>query len=354
MTGPQQLALVGVFQGVFLMVVALRRRHDSGNIELAIVTALLTSRLVLSAFFGLNLPQPHPIVRLSLVSLFLVGPILRRYVRLLRGGTDCNGWWMHALPAGLALAVLFFCDSANVFATVGYLLYPHMTAYIIATAIGVWRFGQTAQDQVSTISLPGIHRATYVLSAMAIVMVLSAAGDLLLRLGREPVWYPWVPISTVVMLLFTASYLASERPNAGGRVDSVQSGNKKYAKNRLGEAVERRMLSGIETALETDELYTAMDLNLSDLAAAAGLPPQTVSMLLNLHRGENFYRFVNRRRVQAVIERMDNPENRDRSLIELAMACGFRSRSTFHTVFREITGHTPSHYRAMRSRATKP
>jgi AraC-like DNA-binding protein len=58
-----------------------------------------------------------------------------------------------------------------------------------------------------------------------------------------------------------------------------------------------------------------------------------------------FNDFVNTFRVNAVIEKINRQEYLTKNITTLAEEAGFRSKSTFHTAFKKITGKTPKEYK---------
>lgn len=369
MTGPQQLALVGVFQGLFLIAVSVGHRGARANAKLALIALVLTARLSLSVIFGVDLPFSHPFVRVSSASLFLLGPLLHWYVASFvdhtaysRVSANRFSFLVHCIFPVCALTFSLLTNDRMYHLAIGYSLYVHLSIFVVLAAFRVRRFLGDALECVSTIAVRNIQGTIRIMIAMAVVACLSALGDLLVWLGSEPEWYPWVPISTVVLLLFAASYIAVVRPDSDKSVELLASEadperttrpGGKYSKNRLGETVERTILQQIEATMEREKLYTDMDFKLSDIATAVNIAPQTVSMIINLHRGENFYSFVNRHRFEAMTKDLKHRSHENSSLIDIATSNGFRSKSTFHSVFRRITGLTPSQFREESRRATE-
>lgn len=370
MIGPQELAFVGVFQGAFLILLVLSHDDQRETTTLLILPiAVLTLRLLLGVFLGFEPPTDLLAVRLSWASLFLAGPALWLYVSRVSAVPAHPRDFVHFVPAALVLVVLLTGVINVLSMPIWSVLYVQLACYTIAATVRVSRFTRRAQNQVSTISLPRLTGMALVLAAAGALLIVSFVGDLFLYLRIDPWWFSWVPIGTVVFVWFLASYLVVSRPHADPgvhallreaetdafRLSDVDSHRKqgqtvgdpknKYAKNRLGEEVEKNLLAQIVAALEENQRFADMDLKLSDLAVEVDLAPQQVSMVLNLHAGVNFYRFVNRRRVQAVLEQFEHPAGCRRPIIDIALECGFRSKSTFNTVFREITGETPSQYR---------
>lgn len=354
MVEPQYLALVGAFQGLFLVIVSLARAFGRGGFILALAPSVLTMRLVLHVLFGVDLPTFHPATLASSASLFLLGPLLRAYVVLVTQATSAQKsnvrddwqissiyWFVHFIPAITVFLLLSISNEFFLHRLLGYALYVHVPAYIVPAILRVRLYRASVRKRMPFSARFHLDGTIRMLIAMLIILVVSAVGDLLVGFEMEPEWYPWIPIVVVVLLLFLATYVAIVRPDT----DRPIIEGEKYSKNRLGDTVERRILEQLETAMKEKELYKEMELRLSDLSAAVGIAPQTASMILNLQRGENFYRFVNRYRVEAVISDMKKGKNRDRLLIEIAMENGFRSKSTFNQVFREMTGLTPSEFR---------
>ncbi len=86
-------------------------------------------------------------------------------------------------------------------------------------------------------------------------------------------------------------------------------------------------------------------LSLQNFADLVGFSPSYVSKALNNGLDESFNTFINRHRVEEVTELIKHPgENRD--VIEVAYLCGFNSKASFNRVFKQITGQTPTQYRA--------
>ncbi|MEZ4851347.1 MAG: helix-turn-helix domain-containing protein [Bacteroidia bacterium] len=80
------------------------------------------------------------------------------------------------------------------------------------------------------------------------------------------------------------------------------------------------------------------------LAEMLDILPNHLSQLINEKEGRNFYQFVNHYRVEEFKRRVELPESKHLSLLGLAMECGFNSKSTFNSVFKQMVGVTPSGY----------
>jgi AraC-like DNA-binding protein len=98
------------------------------------------------------------------------------------------------------------------------------------------------------------------------------------------------------------------------------------------------------------KLFLESDLTLAELARAVEASPHQVSQVLNQHRGVNFYDYVNRRRVEEVQRCLADPAYGGQTVLDIGLAAGFSSKSTFNAVFKRETGMTPQAYRS----ATRP
>lgn len=87
--------------------------------------------------------------------------------------------------------------------------------------------------------------------------------------------------------------------------------------------------------------YRDPDLTLATLSQHLNASPRTTSRVLREGLGLTFHGFVNRLRVNDVVQQLKDPSE-TRSSLELALAAGFSSKASYLRAFREFTGRTAS------------
>jgi AraC-like DNA-binding protein len=122
----------------------------------------------------------------------------------------------------------------------------------------------------------------------------------------------------------------------------------KYLKSGLSEAEARDLHERLLGVMEGERPWRDDSLDLPGLAAVLDTSANHVSQVLNGLEGRSFYDFVNGYRVAAVKERLADQGEGPSSLLDVALACGFRSKATFNRIFKQHTGLTPTQYRALR------
>lgn len=117
----------------------------------------------------------------------------------------------------------------------------------------------------------------------------------------------------------------------------------RYARTELNPALRERIRRKIEGALQDETLYTDSLLSLRSLSGAIKEKTHYVSQVINQDLGSSFYELINRRRVEHAKNLLRiSPKQ---SIIEIALAVGFNSKSTFNAAFRRQVGMTPTEYR---------
>lgn len=91
-------------------------------------------------------------------------------------------------------------------------------------------------------------------------------------------------------------------------------------------------------------LYLEPALTIGRVTKCSGYPEYLVSAVINRRLGGSFCDYISRLRVEAVRERLADPAE-PRTILDLAYACGFTSKSTFNAAFKRQVGDTPSNYR---------
>lgn len=104
-------------------------------------------------------------------------------------------------------------------------------------------------------------------------------------------------------------------------------------------------LKKIIELFEKEKLYQDPALNMSMLSEKTGLSNGYLSQIINQKNNLNFFDFVNSYRVEDVKEKMTEVDYEHYTLLGLAQEAGFKSKSTFNSVFKKMTGKTPSEYR---------
>ncbi len=117
----------------------------------------------------------------------------------------------------------------------------------------------------------------------------------------------------------------------------------RYARSKLSGVRVDAVLDELDRLMIEEKHYADEDLRLARLAEACGLSAHQLSELLNDHLQLNFAGFVNRHRSHAAATMLR--EEPERTVLSVAMAVGFQSKSAFHRAFREEFGVTPQAYR---------
>lgn len=114
---------------------------------------------------------------------------------------------------------------------------------------------------------------------------------------------------------------------------------RKYAKSALDDASVSSIFDALETWMRDDEPWRDPELDLAGLASRLELSPHYLSQAINSRASCNFYDYVNRYRVKAVQRALAQTDAG--SILDLAFAAGFNSKSAFYTAFKRHAGVTP-------------
>lgn len=94
---------------------------------------------------------------------------------------------------------------------------------------------------------------------------------------------------------------------------------------------------------ENSTKYTSKDMSLSTLSAQLDVNTKYLSEVINKHYNDNFNTYINKLRINYIIEKLKNePEYLNYKISYLADESGFSSHSSFATIFKSITGIAPT------------
>lgn len=123
----------------------------------------------------------------------------------------------------------------------------------------------------------------------------------------------------------------------------------KYARSLLDDERLSRIAARIDAAFTQDALHLDPNLSLAKLSERVAVSENHLSQTFTRKIGASFFDYVNGRRIEAAKALLAGG---DTSVVDVAVAVGFNSRSAFYNAFKAIAGTTPAAYRDMSRRAT--
>ena len=83
---------------------------------------------------------------------------------------------------------------------------------------------------------------------------------------------------------------------------------------------------------------------MGQLAKKSGYPEYLVSLVINQVHQQTFREYINQLRIQAAVAMLQDMDNTS-TILDIAYASGFTSKSTFNTAFKRLQDQTPSQFR---------
>ncbi|UTW62871.1 helix-turn-helix domain-containing protein [bacterium SCSIO 12741] len=96
---------------------------------------------------------------------------------------------------------------------------------------------------------------------------------------------------------------------------------------------------------EKEHPYLDAGIDIRKMATAMDIHCNKLSALINEEFGKNFNEFINGYRIELFKERIADAKYSHLSILGLALECGFNSKSSFNTAFKQLTGMTPKAYK---------
>ncbi|MDN5283903.1 MAG: hypothetical protein JWR38_177 [Mucilaginibacter sp.] len=117
-----------------------------------------------------------------------------------------------------------------------------------------------------------------------------------------------------------------------------------YKNSGLNDEAVDQLFQKVKRHMEENKPFLDENLSLAALAGQLNLTPNQLSQIINQKSATNFFNFINGYRVQAVKEKLTDPAYGHYSIVAIGYDCGFRSKSSFNKIFKQMAGKTPSQY----------
>lgn len=110
----------------------------------------------------------------------------------------------------------------------------------------------------------------------------------------------------------------------------------------FSEEQQKQLMEKIEWQIRDRQLFRTKGLTIAELAEAVGSNRSYVSYCINTFTGSSFSEYINKARVNYVLELMAGDEQL--TLTEIADRAGFTERTSFYRAFKKVVGMSPSTY----------
>lgn len=144
------------------------------------------------------------------------------------------------------------------------------------------------------------------------------------------------------LLVYATSFSVIRNSNFFKQIPIAE--DKKYKGSNVDAVELDRLALAIQQIMREQKPYSSSAFNLPTLAQLVKSSTHTVSQVINEKFGKSFFEWVAEYRVDDAKKILkDAPHLK---IEEVAEQVGYNSKSSFNTVFKKITGKTPSEYRA--------
>lgn len=356
------ILFLGVSQGIFLSV-SLRLIHDRNKSANKILSFLLLIAVLM--LFGriaaYRIPEEW-VWRFGVLidsTIFLFGPLIYMYVRRLvfheKPALRLN--LIHYVPAVLHLGYYFWTLSIPLagfnklyFSGDLNLMFFIVEAAGLVSFIFYWtktfllmtKYEKEEEKQLS------YHQSVYrflqfLLATLGLFIILWLISFLSANFLCSPFQYinyvtMWI---STPLFIYAIGYFSLRQP-AIFRV-SFQA-KSKSGNDRLKPEEIQKLQKRLRYFMEEEKIYLQPDLALKILAEKLNTTSNDLSWLLNQVYQDSFYDYINQYRIEAFLNKVDNNEHANHTLLAIAMDVGFNSKSTFNRVFKSQMGTTPKEY----------
>ncbi|MBB3167194.1 helix-turn-helix domain-containing protein [Simiduia aestuariiviva] len=269
------------------------------------------------------------------------GPALYFFTRQVVGASTMppRQWALHGAPVLLALPFTAWPQWVLVAASLSQLLYTLSALSLLR------RYHQQSREQRSDADEQALY---WLRNVLCFWIVMEVQDHVRLHLqGQLPlgILLPWYTLNSA-LYAFMTGYLvlkAVHQPSLFAGISLVQApaGNPDHPPDTADAAP---IFDAIDTHLRSHGCFRQPRLSLRDVAEQLGLQEKLVSWAINAGAGQSFCDYINGLRVQAVCEHLHAAREPVSSLLQLGLAQGFNSKTSFNTAFKKVTGCTPSQY----------
>lgn len=305
----------------------------------------------------------------DILELFL-GPILLIYVKSLFENDQriLKSNWKHFIPLGIytitiSIPLLIsmiknefifeYLDYFNDHRMVAFcILMAYMVGYLVITLKTFLKYRSVMELNFSYIGETELLWVRNMLLGAVFVSSIALAININELITGNDGYYDFIIIILVVILITYLGYYGVKQSKIllpDFLIDEVSTSKnaskKTTALTSFSDEELQLLQEKVHNVLQMDKVYLDEDLTLTKLADTVATSNKKLSELLNKRMNTTFYDIINKYRVEAVKEKIQQGEVENYTLLGIAFDCGFKSKTSFNRIFKKETGLSPSQFK---------
>ena len=226
-----------------------------------------------------------------------------------------------------------------------------ITIYSVLTFFSIWKHQKNLKNLVSYSS--GVMTLNWLkflsIGFYVSYFILFILGGLNIIGNYIPFDPYFIIFGFITIFSFAFSFYSIRQPVIFGQEALEYTEERKeperYSKSGLKDDQATDILKSLIEVVEKEKVYLDRDLTIQNLSMRTGIPRHHITQVLNEKHGRNFFTFINEYRVNEVLRRFSDPKYNNYTILAIAFDSGFNSKTTFNSIFKSMTGKTPSQYR---------
>ena len=251
----------------------------------------------------------------------------------------------HLLPFAGAIVITLMAPAAGT--QLGGLVGMLVIAYLLAAYRLVWQFRRIVNQTRSTGLPEGLLWLSRTLHVYAVLILLELARfalGLVIPAELSAVAHMGFLVLVCLLLCYLV-FQGMQRPALLPPAEASEQAVAKPQDSGDTRTPDRDLASRLTRFMEEEKPFLDPQLSVSELAERLGVPGRNLSEAINDVHNCNFSDYINQARAGEATRLMADPAHAQSSLLDIGLAAGFNSKTSFNVMFKRHTGATPSAYR---------
>lgn len=156
---------------------------------------------------------------------------------------------------------------------------------------------------------------------------------------KKLIWIVIISVFSVLLLISLYKNRALAARVLRGNFNDV-----KYMQSHIKESDAKSVIRRLDSYMTSEKPYLNPDIKQTDIADKMNISSVKLSQVINQYLGTNFSDYINKYRIEEIVNLMQEKSSSMYTLSALAEKCGFSSRSSFFRAIKKHTGKTPAEF----------